>query len=612
MPLKRHLGLIHVFCISSGAMISSGLFILPGLAHAQAGPAVIISYLLAALLAMTGMLSIAELATAMPKAGGDYFFTTRTMGPAVGTVSGLLTWLSISLKSAFALVGMSAFTALLIPVDVRLIGLGFCLFFTLLNWIGTKETVRVQVALVVGLLLLMVLYIARGLPCVNVRHFEPFAPHGYGAMLATAGFVFVSFGGILKTASVAEEVENPGKVIPLGLIFSLLIVSLLYVLMVFVTSGTVPALTLDGSLTPITEGARIFMGRGGILAMSIAAILAFISTANAGIMAASRYLLAMSRDQLLPEALGYIHPQRDVPSAAILVPGGVIAISLFLQLDLLVKAASAVLIITYTLANLSLIILRESRMQNYRPMFKAPLYPWLPAIGIIGCSILLVTMGPNILGLTALLIAAGGFIYWFYGRIKAERDYALLHLVARLTAREIRTGDLESELKTIIRERDEIVTDRFDQLIETCPVLDLPGSNTLDTFFRQAAENLTDNLSLDTETINDLLLAREKESNTAISPELAIPHIIIEGEGRFEVLLARCREGINFSEEAPSVKAVFVLAGTRDGRNFHLRCLSNIAQIVQDPQFMKRWLAAKNETALRDLILLGRRQRQHK
>ena len=104
-------------------MISSGLFILPGLAHAQAGPAVILSYLIAALLAMTGMLSIAELTTAMPKAGGDYFFTTRTMGSAVGTVSGLLTWLSISLKSAFALVGMSAFTALLVDVDIRLIGI---------------------------------------------------------------------------------------------------------------------------------------------------------------------------------------------------------------------------------------------------------------------------------------------------------------------------------------------------------------------------------------------------------------------------------------------------------------------------------------------------------
>ncbi len=610
MPLQRHLGLIHIFCISSGAMISSGLFILPGLAHAQAGPAVTLSYLIAALLAMTGMFSIAELATAMPKAGGDYFFTTRTMGPAVGTVSGLLTWLSISLKSAFALVGMSAFTALFLDVDIRLLGVGFCLFFTLLNRAGVKETGRVQVGLVVGLLILMALYIAAGLSAVNVRHFEPFAPHGYDAVLATAGFVFVSFGGILKTASMAEEVENPGEVIPRGLILALLIISLLYVLMVFVTSGTVPASALNGSLTPITDGARVFMGRGGVLAMSLAAILAFVSTANAGIMAASRYLLAMSRDQLLPAPLSRIHPKHGVPSTAIVFTGGVIALTLFLRLDLLVKTASSVLILTYILANLSLIILRESRVQNYRPMFKAPLYPWLPIIGIAGCAALLVTMGPRILGLTALLISAGGFIYWFYGRIKSERDYALRHLIARLTAREIRTGDLENELKTIIRERDDIIADRFDDLIEICPVLDLPGTSTRDAFFRLAAEALAEKLDIDADEASDLLRTREEESNTAISPDVAIPHIIIDGEGRFEILLARCREGIHFSEEAPAVKAVFVLAGTRDGRNFHLRCLSSIAQIVQDPQFVKRWAAAKNEAGLRDLILLGRRQRQ--
>ena len=100
--LKKGLGLIHVFCIASGAMISSGLFILPGLAHAQAGPAVVVSYFLAGLLASIGVLSIAELATAMPKAGGDYFFISRGMGAGVGTVAGLLSWFSLSLKSAFA------------------------------------------------------------------------------------------------------------------------------------------------------------------------------------------------------------------------------------------------------------------------------------------------------------------------------------------------------------------------------------------------------------------------------------------------------------------------------------------------------------------------------
>jgi len=112
--LRKGLSTLHVFAIASGAMISSGLFILPGMAHATAGPGAVWSYLLAGVLATAGALSIAELTTAMPKAGGDYFFITRGFGPGVGTVAGILSWFSLSLKSAFAIVGMSTFPAMLV------------------------------------------------------------------------------------------------------------------------------------------------------------------------------------------------------------------------------------------------------------------------------------------------------------------------------------------------------------------------------------------------------------------------------------------------------------------------------------------------------------------
>ncbi|MBT3191274.1 MAG: amino acid permease, partial [Verrucomicrobia bacterium] len=137
--LKRELSLLDVFCTATGAMISSGLFVLPGLAHAKAGPAVIASYLLAGLLAMTGMLSQAELVSAMPKAGGTYFFVMRSMGPAIGTVNGVITWLSLSLKTAFAMVGMAAFTAMIVSIDARLIGVVLCAVFFVINLVGIKE-----------------------------------------------------------------------------------------------------------------------------------------------------------------------------------------------------------------------------------------------------------------------------------------------------------------------------------------------------------------------------------------------------------------------------------------------------------------------------------------
>ena len=148
MDLKKELGLIDVFCLASGAMISSGLFILPGMAHARAGPAVIARYFLAALFALTGLLSQAELVSAMPKAGGTSFYVTRTMGPAMGAVDGLVTWFSLTLKSAFALVGMAAFTAYIIDLDVRLIAMTLCVVFVALNLVGIKEAAKVQVVLV--------------------------------------------------------------------------------------------------------------------------------------------------------------------------------------------------------------------------------------------------------------------------------------------------------------------------------------------------------------------------------------------------------------------------------------------------------------------------------
>ena len=191
--LKKELNLLNVFCIASGAMISSGIFILPGLAHARAGPAVVISYLLAGILAAIGVLNKAELVTALPKAGGTYFHVSRSMGPVVGTVEGLITWFSLSLKSAFALVGMAAFARILIDLNLHIIALILCIVFLIINLIGIKEAGRIQVILVAGLLGLMLLYIVRGLPAINIHNFEPFAPNGVGAIFSTAGFVFVSW-----------------------------------------------------------------------------------------------------------------------------------------------------------------------------------------------------------------------------------------------------------------------------------------------------------------------------------------------------------------------------------------------------------------------------------
>jgi len=609
MRLKRELNLFDVFCIASGAMISSGIFVLPGIAHARAGTAVILSYLLAGLLSLPGMLSIAEMTTAMPRAGGDCFTIMRSMGPAVGTVAGLLSWFSLSMKSAFALVGMSVFTVLLVNVDIQIIAAIFCLIFITLNLIGIREAGRTQVVLVTGLLTLMAIYIIAGIPSVQHKNLVPFASHGFGAVLSTSGFVFVSYAGLLKVASIAEEIKSPGKNIPLGMILSLVVVGILYVLMVLITSGVLPSSTLNRSFTPISDGAAVFLGSAGRIALSVAAILAFLTTANAGIMTAARSLVPLSRDNLFPKAFGVIHKKFGTPYNSLFLTGFFVLVSLFLRLETLVEAASTVLILTNILSCLSVIILRESRLQNYRPKFHAPLYPWLQIVGIVGLIFLIFEMGKEALFISLILILGGIFVYWFYGRFRGYREYALLHLIESITAKELTTHSLETELREIIRERDNIVKDRFDELIEKSPVIDMAKKVTAKEFFKIVSGEMAKDLQMEPEVLYDLLLKREQESSTAITSFLAIPHIIIEGEHRFAILIARSREGIVFSESIQDIHAVFVLVGTRDERNFHLVSLAAVAQIVQEPDFEKKWMDAKNKEAVRDIILLAQRKR---
>jgi basic amino acid/polyamine antiporter, APA family len=165
----------------------------------------------------------------------------------------------------------------------------------------------------------------------------------------------------------------------------------------------------------------------------------------------------------------------------------------------------------------------------------------------------------------------------------------------------------ETELKNTVHQRDEILKDRFDHLIETCPVLDIEEAIKIEDFFRRVAEVVAGDLEMSVDTVFELLLEREQESSTVLNTYLAIPHIAIRGENHFGILVARCRDGIEFSESAPRVHAAFVLIGTRDERTFHLISLAAVAQIVQEEGFEEKWMAAGNSEALRDLILSGKR-----
>jgi APA family basic amino acid/polyamine antiporter len=608
--LRKELGLLDVFCVATGAMISSGLFVLPGLAHARAGPAVFLSYWIAALLAVPAMFSKAELVTAMPRAGGDYFYATRSMGDAAGTVAGFVSWFSLSFKSAFALVGMGAYAALVTDVPIKVIAASLCVVFTVVNLVGVRHAGRFQIFLVFGLLTILAVYFFRGLPRITPEKMTPFMPYGFGAVLSTAGFVFISYGGLTKVASIAEEVKNPGKTIPHAMFLSVTVVAILYALVVLVTAGILEPEELDHALTPISDGARVFMGGVGEVALAVAALLAFISTANAGIMSASRYPIAMSRDSLVPPFFQRVNARFGTPHVSILVTGAFMIVAvLVLELDLLVKVASTLLMMLFVTANLSVLIMRESKIQNYQPTFRSPLYPWMQIAGAVAGVALIINLGAVPLQVAALFI--GGALVWYglYAHARADRQSAIVHLVERITDTKLTSYSLETELKGILRERDQIVEDRFDELIKNAVVLDIDEQLTIDDFFHMVSDTMAPRLDTDPSELFELFVEREKESTTALRPGLAIPHVVVDGSGKSDILLARCKGGITFGESLPLVHAVFVLTGTRDERQFHLCALMAIAQIAEEPDFDAKWMRARNVDELKDIVLLGERRR---
>ena len=321
MPLKKGISFFGVFSIASGAMISSGIFILPGLAFSKAGPAVFISYLIAGILGLIGILSVVELSTAMPKAGGDYYFINKTFGPMLGTISGFLGWLALSLKSAFAIFGISEIVYLYAGFNPLLTGFFLCIIFVFINIRGVKEAAFFQIGMVMALFSLMLIYIIVGLPKVQPEYFRPFLTVKINQVLITAGYIFISFGGLLKVANVSEEVINPKRNIPLGIISSIIVVTIFYTLITYVITGTLEPALFRCSLTPVADSARNTMGMTGYVIIIIASLLAFFTTANAGIMAASRYPMALSRDQLLPIRLGAINQKYKTPTIATIVTG---------------------------------------------------------------------------------------------------------------------------------------------------------------------------------------------------------------------------------------------------------------------------------------------------
>jgi amino acid transporter len=354
------------------------------------------------------------------------------MGPLLGSIAGLGTWFSLSFKGALALVGGAPYIVLLLDVPPNVLALGIAGALIVVNLAGVKQTGRFQVAMVTVMLAVMAWFSVESAGSVDIAQFDGFFEGGISGLLGATGFVYVSYAGVTKVASIAEEIEDPDRNIPLGMLGSLGVTTLLYVLIVFVIVGAAPAGELAGSVTPVADVAGSTLVQWGVIAVVLAAVLALVSTANAGLLSASRYPFAMSRDQLAPAALQHVSDRFDTPTTAITLTGAVmLAMIAFVPIDDIAKLGSAFKILVFILVNVALVAFREGSSEGYEPSFRDPFYPWSQAVGVTGGLALLTQMGAVPLVGAAVILSIGFLWYLGFVRTRVQREG-----VARQSVRE--------------------------------------------------------------------------------------------------------------------------------------------------------------------------------
>ena len=611
--LKKELGLFDVYAIATGATLSSGFFLLPGLAAVGVGSGLPLAYLLAGLLIVPGLVSMAELATAMPRAGGVYYFLDRSMGPLMGTVGGFGTWIALILKSAFALIGIGAYLELFLPdVQMKPIAAVFAIGFGIVNILGAKKSTSFQSVMVVSLLTLLAGFTGFGLMNIETANFSGMFGEASGSLVATAGLVIVSYMGLTKVASVAEEVRNPERNIPLGMFLAFGTAILVYTVGTTIMVGVVSADVLaqnGGDLTPVATVARVLVGPWGAILMTGAAVLAFSSVANAGILSASRYPLAMSRDHVLPRFFSKLQAQ-GAPIYAIYTTVGLILVFVLLfDPSPIAKLAGAFQLMMFALSCLAVIVMRESRIESYDPRYRSPFYPWLHILGVLAPFWLIVQMGllPSLF--TGGLIIFGAMWYNYYARERVDREGAIFHVFERL-GRQRDTG-LDRELRQIMKEKGLRDADPFEEVVTRASIIDSPGGTGFRNIVSEASAHLAEACNLSAKELGDGFLEGTVVGMTPVSHGVALPHLRQPEIESAHLVLVRCPGGVEMGmdlaegqhNQSEPVQAVFFLVSPLDNPGQHLRILAQIAGRVDKEDFMEAWLSAPNHQKLKEAIL---------
>jgi amino acid transporter len=429
--LERTLGFLEAMTLGGGTMIGAGIFILPGIAAESAGPASAISYAIAGFVALLAALSLSELATGMPIAGGSYHYVNRALGSFFGSIVGWGMWTGLVFASAFYMIGFGQYIVAPVPfLDGRgfvvLLGLVGLAVLVGVNYYGTEESSSLQNVMIGAETAVVVVFVAVGVFFIVPANLEPFAPTGADGVIATTGIVFISFLGFEIIATVAGEIKAPGRTIPLSMLLSVVAVTILYVLVMLVTTGVVPLETIVDSAIPVADVSSVYLGGAGVVAIVVAAVIAAISSSNSSVLAASRVIYAMGRDGIVSNWFNASHERFYTPHRAILATGGLAAALVLLGLGvdqivaLLAEAASFSFLLTYSLVHVALVVFRRADPDEYDPSFALPwpVYPAVPVLGVV-LSIVVVTQMAAIVVLVGTGIVGLGVVWYIaYARTR--------------------------------------------------------------------------------------------------------------------------------------------------------------------------------------------------
>jgi basic amino acid/polyamine antiporter, APA family len=430
--LKRVLGPLELVLFGIGAIIGTGIFVITGVAAANyAGPALVLSFIISGIVCLLAALAYAEFATMVPIAGSAYSYSYASLGEIWAWIIGWDLILEYSVSVAAVAVGWSGYiTNLLADVGIVLpsslvnppgvqngvINIPAVIIISMITClliIGVQQSARVNNVIVAIKVAIVLIFIYLGLSHINPVNYENFMPFGWSGVIAGAAIVFFAYIGFDAVSTTAEEVKNPQRDLPIGILVSLLICTLLYIVVAAVLTGMVPYNLLNNP-APVSFALQQVGISWGSALVSVGALLGITSVLLVLLFGQSRIFFAMSRDGLLPPVFSEVHPKLRTPVKVTIFVGAVTAlISGLLPLAEIAELVNVGTLAAFTIVSAGVIILRYRRPDLERP-FKCPLVPFIPLVCMIACVILIIAL-PTLTHIRFIIwLVLGLFVYLIY------------------------------------------------------------------------------------------------------------------------------------------------------------------------------------------------------